>query len=55
VLDDLYKGAFDWPITLMMADHSLVDTGAGIKGGIGAGFLDYRGRRVGLGKGPQGM
>jgi predicted enzyme related to lactoylglutathione lyase len=36
LLEAFYKGIFDWKITPMMEGYSLVDTGSGIGGGIGA-------------------
>ncbi len=36
LLESFYKGVFDWQITPMMEGYSLVETGFGIKGGIGA-------------------
>lgn len=36
LLEDFYKSVFDWKITPMMEGYSLVETGSGIGGGIGA-------------------
>ncbi|MGA2672060.1 MAG: VOC family protein [Terracidiphilus sp.] len=36
LLDTFYQGVFDWQITRLMDGYSLVETGSGIKGGIGA-------------------
>jgi predicted enzyme related to lactoylglutathione lyase len=36
VLETFYKSVFDWQITPAMEGYSLVNTGSGIGGGIGA-------------------
>ncbi|MGA2168704.1 MAG: VOC family protein [Terracidiphilus sp.] len=36
LLSDFYSGVFDWQITPVMEGYSLVNTGSGIGGGIGA-------------------
>jgi hypothetical protein len=36
VLETFYKSVFDWKITRAMEGYSLVETGSGIGGGIGA-------------------
>jgi len=36
LLEEFYKGVFDWEIEPAMDGYSLVKTGAGIGGGIGA-------------------
>jgi len=35
LLEAFYKGVFDWEITPVLEGYSLVNTGSGIKGGIG--------------------
>ncbi len=36
LLDSFYRSIFDWEITSVMEGYSMVNTGSGIKGGIGA-------------------
>ena len=35
LLNDFYKSIFDWQVTPITDEYSLVDTGSGIGGGIG--------------------